>query len=48
LADKSDGAKMRIRIAGPTVAGFDPSWLHNTVAVDEPLGDVDIERIAEE
>lgn len=46
LADKSDGAKVRIRIEGSSAAGFDPSWLRN--AVDEPLDEADIERTAEE
>ena len=46
LADKSDGARVRIRIEGSSVAGFDPSWLRN--AVDEPLDEADIERITEE
>jgi hypothetical protein len=46
LADKSDGAKVRIRIEGLSVAGFDPSWLRN--AVDEPLDEADIERTTEE
>ena len=46
LADKSDGAKVRIRIEGSSAAGFDPSWLRN--AVDEPLDEADIERTTEE
>lgn len=46
LADKSDGARVRIRIEGSSAAGFDPSWLRN--AVDEPLDEADIERTAEE
>jgi hypothetical protein len=46
LADKSDGARVRIRIEGSSAAGFDPSWLRN--AVDEPLDEADIERLAEE
>jgi hypothetical protein len=46
LADKSDGARVRIRIEGSSVAGFDPSWLRN--AVDEPLDEADIERTTEE
>ncbi len=46
LADKSDGAKVRIRIEGSSAAGFDPSWLRN--AVDEPLDEADIERTVEE
>ncbi|OPY63949.1 MAG: hypothetical protein A4E57_03692 [Syntrophorhabdaceae bacterium PtaU1.Bin034] len=45
LADKSDGAKVRIRIEGSSSVGFDPSWLRN--AVDEPLDEADIERIEE-
>ena len=45
LADKSDGAKVRIRVEGSSSAGFDPSWLRN--AVDEPLDEADIERIEE-
>jgi hypothetical protein len=45
LADKSDGAKVRIRIEGSSAAGFDPSWLRN--AVDEPLDEANIERIPE-
>ncbi|WP_054029999.1 ATP-binding protein [Desulfatitalea tepidiphila] len=40
LADKSDGAKVRIRIEGSSADGFDPSWLRN--AVDEPLDEADI------
>ena len=46
LADKSDGARVRIRIEGFSDAGFDPSWLRN--AVDEPLDEADIERTTEE
>jgi hypothetical protein len=46
LADKSDGARVRIRIEGSSVAGFDPTWLRN--AVDEPLDEADIERTVEE
>lgn len=46
LADKSDGAKVRIRIEGSSAAGFDPSWLRN--AVEEPLDEADIERTIEE
>lgn len=46
LADKSDGARVRIRIEGSSAAGFDPSWLRN--AVDEPLDEADIERTVEE
>ena len=46
LADKCDGARVRIRIEGSSAAGFDPSWLRN--AVDEPLDEADIERLAEE
>lgn len=46
LADKSDGARVRIRIEGASSAGFDPAWLRN--AVDEPLDEADIERTAEE
>jgi hypothetical protein len=46
LADKSDGGKVRIRIEGSSVAGFDPSWLRN--AVDEPLDEADIDRTTEE
>ena len=46
LADKSDGARVRIRIEGSSAAGFDPSWLRN--AVDEPLDETDIERSTEE
>jgi hypothetical protein len=46
LADKSDGARVRIRIEGSSAAGFDPSWLRN--AVDEPLDEADIERTTEE
>jgi hypothetical protein len=46
LADKSDGARVRIRVEGSSAAGFDPSWLRN--AVDEPLDEADIERTAEE
>ena len=45
LADKSDGARVRIRIEGSSAAGFDPSWLRN--AVDEPLDEADIDRITE-
>jgi hypothetical protein len=45
LADKSDGAKVRIRIEGSSAAGFDSSWLRN--AVDEPLDEADIDRITE-
>jgi hypothetical protein len=46
LAEKSDGAKVRIRVEGTSATGFDPSWLRN--AVDEPLDEADIERITEE
>jgi hypothetical protein len=46
LADKSDGARVRIRIEGSSAAGFDPSWLRN--AVDEPLDEADIERTTED
>ena len=46
LADKSDGAKVRIRIEGSSATGFDPSWLRN--AVDEPLDEANIERSMEE
>ncbi len=46
LADKADGARVRIRIEGSSVEGFDPSWLRN--AVDEPLDEADIERIDQE
>lgn len=46
LADKSDGARVRIRIEGSSALGFDPSWLRN--AVDEPLDEADIVRLAEE
>ncbi|HRS86276.1 MAG TPA: DUF499 domain-containing protein [Syntrophales bacterium] len=46
LADKSDGAKVRIRVEGSSAVGFDPSWLRN--AVDEPLDEADIERTTEE
>ena len=46
LADKFDGARVRIRIKGSSAAGFDPSWLRN--AVDEPLDEADIERTSEE
>jgi hypothetical protein len=46
LADKSDRARVRIRVEGSSAAGFDPSWLRN--AVDEPLDEADIERTAEE
>jgi hypothetical protein len=45
LADKSDGAKVRISIEGLSAVGYDPSWLRN--AVDEPLDEADIERIGE-
>ena len=43
LADKSDGARVRIRIEGSSAAGFDPSWLRN--AVDEPLDAVVAARV---
>jgi hypothetical protein len=46
LADKSDGARVRIRIEGSSASGFDPSWLRN--AVDEPLDEADIDRTTEE
>ena len=46
LADKSDGARVRIQIESSSTAGFDPSWLCN--AVDEPLDEADIERTTEE
>lgn len=46
LADKSDGAKVRIKVEGVSTDGFDPSWLRN--AVDEPLDEADIERLSEE
>jgi len=41
LADKSDGAKVRIRIEGTSAAGFDSSWLRN--AVEEPLDEANID-----
>ena len=46
LADKSDGAKVRIKIEGTSAAGFDQSWVRN--AVDEPLDEADIDRLSEE
>ena len=46
LADKSDGARVRIRIDGSSTAGYDPSWFRN--AVDEPLDEADIKRLTEE
>ena len=46
LADKSDGAKVKIKVEGMSTVGFDPSWLRN--AVDEPLDEADVERLAEE
>ena len=46
LADKSDGAKVRITIEGSSANGYDPSWLRN--AVDEPLEEADIERKLED
>lgn len=46
LADKSDGAKVKIKIESSCAAGYDPSWLRN--AVDEPLEEADIERILDE
>jgi hypothetical protein len=46
LADKSDKAKVRIKVEGNAADGYDPSWLRN--AVDEPLDEADIERISEE
>lgn len=46
LADKSDGARVRIKVVGTSVTGFDPSWLRN--AVDEPLDEADIDRLPEE
>lgn len=46
LADKSDGAKVKISVEGSSAAGYDPSWLRN--AVDEPLDEADIERLSEE
>ena len=46
LADKSDGAKVRIRIEGLSADGFDSSWLRN--AVDEPLDEADIEWTTED
>jgi hypothetical protein len=45
LADKSDGATVRIRVEGSSSVGFDPSWLRN--AVDEPLEEADIDRVEE-
>jgi len=46
LADKSDGAKVKIRVEGNASEGYDPSWLRN--AVDEPLDEADIELLPEE
>lgn len=46
LADKSDGAKVRIKIVGISAVGFDPSWIRN--AVEEPLDEADIDRITED
>ncbi len=46
LADKSDGAKVRIIIKGYSSAGYDSSWLRN--AVDEPLDEADIDRLQDE
>ncbi len=40
LAEKSDGARIRIRVEGTSSSGFDPSWLRN--AVYEPLDEADI------
>lgn len=45
LADRSDGAKVKIRIEALSENGYDPSWLRN--AVDEPLDEADIERLRE-
>jgi len=46
LADKSDDAKVKIRVEGTAMGGYDPSWLRN--AVEEPLDEADIERLPEE
>lgn len=46
LADKSDGAKVKIRVEGTSAAGFDQSWLRN--AVGEPLDEADIELFVDE
>jgi len=46
LADKSDGAKVKIRVEGEATEGYDPSWLRN--AVEEPLDEADIEQLPED
>ena len=46
LADKSDGARVKIRIEGISESGFDPAWLRN--AVDEPLDEADIKIQSDE
>jgi hypothetical protein len=46
LADKSDGAKVKITIEGSSANGYDPSWLRN--AVDEPLEEADIEKVLDD
>lgn len=46
LADKSDEAKVKIRVEGAAAQGYDPSWLRN--AVEEPLDEADIERLPED
>jgi hypothetical protein len=43
LADKSDEAKVRIRVEGTASGGYDPSWFRN--AVEEPLDEADIDRL---
>lgn len=46
LADKSDGAKVRIIVRGFSSSGYDPLWLRN--AVDEPLDEADVCRTLDE
>lgn len=46
LADKSDNERVKIRIEGTAVDGYDPSWLRN--AVEEPLDEGDIELLSDE
>jgi hypothetical protein len=43
LADKSDGAQIKITVEGQCGAGYDPNWLRN--AVQEPLDEANIDGL---
>ncbi len=46
LADKSDDAKVKIKVEGTSKEGFDSTWLRN--AVKEPLDEANIEMLPED